>query len=556
MVGEAAAAQLKTMAVGKIAGRFVVPDYQRGYRWGVDEVTRLLDDIAASDGNYYLQPVVVKESDDAWELIDGQQRLTTLFLILEHLRTHLPSIERRYTLSYDTRPGSADYLVNPVEDASHDNIDYFFIHQAAVQIQRWFQRAEDRALAAMNFYKALGERVFIIWYEAPSDVDSRVLFTRLNVGRIPLTNAELVKAVLLSSTNRPEEVAAQWDSIERDLRNPEVWAFATGSDQSQATHISLLLDTLARRHRADDGQPFHTFETLRTLAVEQSADTVWEQIVHLHSLVRGWHDDHNLFHKIGYLTSTGSTLDDFVGPAFTSGRAEFEGVLDDQIRTRLDLTAAELAELDYELSYRQCGLVLELVNVETVRRRMDRSHRYSFDAHAAHSWSLEHIHAQSAEQLDEVRQWASWLAQHRDALAGLPSLSDAERDALVERIDAAIPTINATTFRALEQEIVPLFSLEGSNSDGVHTISNLALLERGDNSVLGNSCFEVKRRAILELDRVGRYVPPSTRNVFLKYYTDADAQQVHFWSLQDRDAYLAELRATVTPYLQPEASDG
>ena len=66
----------------------------------------------------------------------------------------------------------------------------------------------------------------------------------------------------------------------------------------------------------------------------------------------------------------------------------------------------------------------------------------------------------------------------------------------------------------------------------------------------------MKRRAILDLDRRGRYIPPATRNVFLKYYTDADAQQVHFWSIQDREAYLDALLVAVEPYLKPEAEDG
>ena len=59
----------------------------------------------------------------------------------------------------------------------------------------------------------------MIWYEAPEtpEFDSRILFTRLNVGRIALTDAELVKALLLSRIERKHETAAQWDSIERDL---------------------------------------------------------------------------------------------------------------------------------------------------------------------------------------------------------------------------------------------------------------------------------------------------------------------------------------------------
>ena len=49
----------------------------------------------------------------------------------------------------------------------------------------------------------------------------------------------------------------------------------------------------------------------------------------------------------------------------------------------------------------------------------------------------------------------------------------------------------------------------------------------------------MKRAAILEHDRRGSYIPVCTRNVFLKYYTDAEGQQIHFWGQHDREDYLA-----------------
>ena len=74
---------LDTKLVGDIEGHFSVPSYQRGYRWGEPEVVRLLDDIYTTDGkrNYCLQPVVVRKNGEKFEVIDGQQRLTTIYLI-------------------------------------------------------------------------------------------------------------------------------------------------------------------------------------------------------------------------------------------------------------------------------------------------------------------------------------------------------------------------------------------------------------------------------------------------------------------------------------------
>ena len=78
--------------------QFCIPAYQRGYRWTPQQVTDLLDDLDAflsrntkEDGEFYcLQPVVVMaRRDGSWELIDGQQRLTTLYLIMAALRVQM-----------------------------------------------------------------------------------------------------------------------------------------------------------------------------------------------------------------------------------------------------------------------------------------------------------------------------------------------------------------------------------------------------------------------------------------------------------------------------------
>lgn len=56
------------------------------------------------------------------------------------------------------------------------------------------------------------------------------------------------------------------------------------------------------------------------------------------------------------------------------------------------------------------------------------------------------------------------------------------------------------------------------------------------------------------MDKDGSYIPPCTRNVFLKYFTGADAQQAHFWSPQDRDAYLDAILDHVGCYLLPDGA--
>jgi hypothetical protein len=104
-----------------------------------------------------------------------------------------------FSLEYKTRKASKEFLgnINPDRlEIKPENMDEYFIIEAYKSILSWFKSpGEDESLKAWNLYKKLYERIRIIWYEVDSDEDAVSLFTRLNIGRIPLTNAELVKAL-------------------------------------------------------------------------------------------------------------------------------------------------------------------------------------------------------------------------------------------------------------------------------------------------------------------------------------------------------------------------
>src|SRR5207253_2794117 len=118
-------------------------------------------------------------------------------------------------------------------------------------IDDWFMHwgdQYDQHRRATQYFSYLNDNVKVIWYEPfatdelpPRDGERQAiaLFTRLNIGRIELTDAELVKALLLTTVRRKNrdsayELAAQWDAIERDLQRPDIWAFVSALDE-QAT---------------------------------------------------------------------------------------------------------------------------------------------------------------------------------------------------------------------------------------------------------------------------------------------------------------------------------
>lgn len=195
--GGAGVATLELRLVGDIEGRFFVPRYQRGYRWGAHEVGQLLEDIRESKGaDYSLQPVVVKRrSGGELELVDGQQRLTTLYLIFLFMKRE--GVGPTYSIAYETRLESQDYLEHLDPARERENIDFWHLSKAYQSIASWFGKfGHRRQHEADELYGALFKSVRVIWYEAPPEVDSTTLFTRLNAGRIPLTDAELFKALI------------------------------------------------------------------------------------------------------------------------------------------------------------------------------------------------------------------------------------------------------------------------------------------------------------------------------------------------------------------------
>lgn len=552
-----------------LKGVFVIPSYQRGYRWTADEVTKLLDDIWESNGEpYSLQPIVVQRNKDSggdWILIDGQQRLTTLWLLMRFIQKG----DASYTLKYATRPGSETYLHHPDPAQAEQNIDYFHIHQAHRTITHWFTHKMGAAYQQFlvdQMFRFLSTSVRVIWYEIPEDEQPIPLFTRLNQGRIPLTDAELIKAVLLTHVQqtkpgRETEVAAQWDAIERDLQRDEIWAFAADplrhSSGQQGTRIDLLLDTLAEKP-CRGALRYHTFDEWQKKAKTQGEDNLWDAVVALHAQLLGWFEEPRLYNKIGFLvasdTPIGSVLSMAQGTdAHTApAKSTFEALLNLRIRTALQIEInGDLDALSYEnrTGYEKLQRILLLFNIATCRGR------FPFEHHAGESWSLEHIHAQNAQKLNRVEQWDAWLKSHRPALQAIRTEHNAaDVDCLLTSLDTALPIMHTRQFdqeqfNSLAGRILLVLN-NGVLEEADHGISNLALLQHNANAALSNAVFEVKRQRVLDMDKRGDYIPTATRNVFLKYYTPADRLQPHFWGEDDKSAYLAHIKTTLNAYLQ------
>ena len=569
--------KFETKGVLDIEDNFFVPDYQRGYRWGENEVKQLLEDIYENGLKpYYLQPIVVKTiKNKSYELIDGQQRLTTLYLLLNYLEksfSEKSKTSRKYEITYETRKETHSYLTDLDPNKKEDNIDFFFIYNAYRTIKEWF---EDDRSTINEIYFYLTKYVKIIWYEPEDNVSGVELFTRLNIGRIPLTNSELVRALFLSRNSdltpaEQLEIAAEWDSIEKELHQPSFWAFLTNyQPEDYPNRIDLLFDLMAGGKSRDKYATFFYFNN--KIKEKERKQDLWKEIVAYFARLKEWYGNREIFHKVGFLVAVGNkdkALINLLNNTEGKKKDEVSLYLDSQIEKVME--EVNLGELTYQ-SKDTTHHVLLLFNVLSVMNVKDESLRFPFDKYKGNDWSLEHIHAQNAEILNTTEKQKEWLSIHKEVLQSMIERENLENaikekgqqkstiEAQIKKLQDLLNAIEKmeqqnsivkAQFDELQKQIFSQLSNE-TEGDYLDSLANMALLNVGNNAALNNSVFEVKRRKIIEMDKTGAYIPYCTRMVFFKYYTPTPSN-LHFWGADDREAYIKAIEETLKPYLKTE----
>lgn len=559
--------QLEEKLVGQIKGEFYVPSYQRGYRWDQSQVIALLDDVYNNkEKPYCLQPIVVrKDVQGRYELIDGQQRLTTLFIIYKFMIDRWPDyIENiNYSLTYETREGNMDFF-NHIEneELANANIDFFFMHRAYMTVKDWFARERNiKPLhVAGDITKYFDNNVKVIWYELQSGTreDATKLFTRLNIGRIPLTNAELVKALFLCESeeitrDKQMEISLQWDTIERELHDSDFWYFLTKKkEESYATRIELLFNFIAGK-KDDEREQFYTFYWFNERKADTGIKQLWNEILSYYYRLKEWYKNDKLYHKIGYLVASGtSTIDKMMTESKDLKKSQMDNLLDEWIRKSVDCKKP-YAELNYINDYGQITNILLLFNVISLMKNGSGA-RFPFKEFNNEEWSLEHIHAQHSLKLNTQEKWKEWLLIHLDSVKGMDNTAE-----LVQEMQNALSNERLTDveFNNLSDRIMTMFSEQG-DTEYVHSLSNMALLQCSKNSALSNALFDAKCRKIREMDAQGQFIPYCTRMVFMKYYSSEkqDSISLHFWGKKDREAYIEKMNEILNNYLKEPIGDG
>jgi len=542
---------------------FLIPSYQRGYRWTNQEVEDLLNDINefkprqiedTDDKTWYcLQPIVSKQSNSQqYEVIDGQQRLTTVYLVLFYLNQDFIEARRDkiFDLDYETRKNTKQFLddIERLEGYTEDNIDFYYISCAYETIGKWFA-SKGNNFNKDDFRSKFKFNTKIIWYECFED-DTISVFTRLNIGKISLTNAELIKALFLNSSNydikeskklreKQFEISTEWDSIENALQNDKLWYFITGNMVSN-NRIEFIFNLMNKDYNPNDNySTFRYFSKIVSSKSQENIEENWREIKQYFQRFNEWFNDRILYHKIGYLICIGAAnIDDLFVKSSEMTKSNFKEYLDYLIKD--NLKSACFSNLQYGDKY--VKRVLLLYNILTMLKNEQDSSYFPFDLYKKENWDIEHITSVKESIPESESNRLDWLGDVK------PYIDDTRKEAksLQRRIDNCTVS-DDQEFIKLFEDIVSHFNRD-INDDEINGISNLTLLDSKTNRSYKNAVFPVKRKTIIERDKSGVFIPICTKNVFLKYFSEYPPK-ISFWTQDDRDKYEIDLRTILENYL-------
>lgn len=586
--------------------QFEIKSYQRGYRWDINNVKTLIDDIngCPSGKIYCLQPLVVtKLSERKYEVIDGQQRLTTFKILLHCLK----QIEKDlripdYEIFYETRSCSSfikklydnelyiDLLKLDLETINTNwntlklekeevNRDNFHIYSSYCTCTFLLKNLSQEEITLI--VEKIKEQIKFIWYEInlkELNTSAEKLFININKNKIRLTGADLIKALFILDIEndlnynieikhlKKQTLANEWDEIEQALGDPDFWFFLTNTKEYfYDVRIGKIFDIITENKQESDLGSYFIMKEDKSLRN-------WNKVNQYFKISQEWFEDIYWYHRIGFLInmnilSYGDILYEYNRKS-TISKNTFKVWLNKQISNYIE--KVQINDINYRKNsgrYGFCTGILLLYNILLLEKYYPHQ-RFSFGDFVEQEWSIEHIQPQKPKER-KASAWLAWLSE----IESIISIRFLSKEASIIKVDKDQYGIEELDFSELKDSLINLEFNDKINKEilknleilqdifeeeyPTHKIQNLALLDKVTNSRLSNGSFKEKRSLILQIQEGEEninnqkvYLPLGTIHVFSKtMITDKENVQLDYWGINDGERYLQEIITLLNPYL-------
>ena len=569
---------------------FIIPYLQRAYKWKEKQAKQMLEDFSEflkQEKTYYcMQPLaVVKIGDNKYELLDGQQRLTTLLILWRILFESDEKTSYPYKFEYERDSSESNTLINrysfitesdEIKKGEYGNIDEYYMSKVYGAIKLYFdnpnnkktdeQKADNYKETFKKLLKGEGKHILFLWYEV-NEEEKHTTFAHLNSGKIELTCSELIKAILLSDGNKesldnnrlPDKslVAAQYAEMEEAFNDDRLWyMLQTDEPLYNGSRMDLLFNMVLNINRkAYEADPKAAF--YKVYARRADLSRFWKDCRAYFVRIMDLYKNPYTYHYIGYLTYTegNNKIDDWVKVYKESG---LKGCIE-QLKSKVRESISGLGDLE-KITYSDTSkatlrkiFILHniqtiLIHYETIKKAnlglRFSYERFPFELLYSQRWDIEHIASQTENPLTKIQDCKDWIASVRADYSEI----FVQRPDLNNEIDLFEKDSKIEMFKQIYNEIVS--SAEKNSPQNKDGLGNLVLLDSHTNRSYHNSLYKRKRKIILAASNIDNqnneyqvtYIPRCTLNVFLKTYNTGLDVKLGEWTQDDYDKYLGDLK--------------
>lgn len=558
---------------------FIIPYLQRAYKWKEKQAKQMLEDFSEflkQEKTYYcMQPLaVVKIGDNKYELLDGQQRLTTLLILwrilFEDDKEKNTSYPYKFEYERDSSGSDTYSFITKFDDikkGKYRNIDEYYMSKVYGVINQYFDPPEEKK---KNVFKKLlkgeGKHILFLWYEV-NEEEKHTTFAHLNSGKIELTCSELIKAILLSDGNKesldnnrlPDKslVAAQYAEMEEAFNDDRLWyMLQTDEPLYNGSRMDLLFNMVLNINRkAYEADPKAAF--YKVYARRADLSRFWKDCRAYFVRIMDLYKNPYTYHYIGYLTYTegNNKIDDWVKVYKESG---LKGCIE-QLKSKVRESISGLGDLE-KITYSDTSKatlrkIFILHNIQTILihyetiKKANLGLRFSYEQFPfellySQRWDIEHIASQTENPLTKIQDCKDWIASVRADYSEI----FVQRPDLNNEIDLFEKDSKIEMFKQIYNEIVS--SAEKNSPQNKDGLGNLVLLDSHTNRSYHNSLYKRKRKIILAASNIDNqnneyqvtYIPRCTLNVFLKTYNTGLDVKLGEWTQDDYDKYLGDLK--------------
>jgi len=528
-----------------------IASYQRGYKWGSDEngaVSILLKDLKEafqkSENNktpidFYLQYITLKKIDkfQYLEVIDGQQRLTTLSILLAVFSSLLETVNiASNKLDYAVRSNFFKDYIYPVDNLKEifhmswdrkvglalsngpiNTQDVFYIFSAIQKCHQFLSSLPQQELKL--FYEFVLQNVLVI-VNVVEHISSEKVFSNLNSNKVALTESELVKALFITKFARLNDTSKsktfreiqerrlilgrRWDEVENWVNRKEVKAFYFSHYNSPMFgFLSLVAKSFNYKQEFPESSNRHE---LFNFFNDQDITKIQQNLYNIFWMLKDWYEDTEVYNKLGYLffhKGSQININEFVEELNHKSKQAFQRRLLERIILALP---TELEDINYENS-KEVHQVLLALNVFASDQAFD------FYSYNNENWTLEHIFPQSPFGKNKK-------LQTRDKDNILSILKPEDRQLIKDVLENDLLTV--------EDKEIFNNALRGSGL--IHHLGNMCLLSNLDNISNGCAFYDEKRSKILKRLQSGGFIPSHTIEVFTKSIFNENPDDFTRWT--------------------------